>query len=190
MSGAVTNRAADIVAGWPQPSRAAALAVLDAYGEPHEATDSALIWHGVGPWRRLVASRSYWEHNFPAPHTDSVSGVVEYPVPVAMYSTLARFDGGLTVDRTTGEVSSLCHDERSNLLALNLMHDIVSGARSPEQARDYYTKEFLDHRRGKPTPYMEGLRFEPRSAPDPDERLISEADLAAAVAERGDRPER
>ncbi|MBP2233986.1 hypothetical protein J2Z31_000476 [Sinorhizobium kostiense] len=65
------------------------------------------------------------------------------------------------------------------------MHDIVTGARSVDEARDYYAKEFADYRRKKPTPYMEGLRFVPAdaSAADPDTRLLSDEDLEEAKRE-------
>jgi len=61
--------------------------------------------------------------------------------------------GSVITERTAGEVSARCHDEQANYLALNLMHDIVTGAREVEDARRYYAKEVLDHRRKKPTPY-------------------------------------
>ena len=57
----------DIIKGWPEESREAAQLVIDAYGEPHEATDSLLTWHQVGSWKRVLASRVFFEHNFPAP---------------------------------------------------------------------------------------------------------------------------
>ena len=76
---------------------------------------------------------------------------------------LAEFDGSVVVERTAGEVSARCHDEQANVLALNLMHDLVTGAKSPQEARDYYAKEFADYRRKKPTPYMDGLCFTPGS---------------------------
>jgi hypothetical protein len=52
-------------------------------------------------------------------------------------------------------VCARCHDEQANFLALNLMNDIVKGQKSVEEARRYYSKEFLDYRRKKPTPYMD-----------------------------------
>lgn len=60
-----------------------------------------------------------------------------------------------------------------NLRALNLMHDIVTGAKSVEEARDDHTKEFADFRRKKPTPYMERPRFSPvgGDAGDPGVRI-------------------
>ena len=85
----------------------------------------------------------------------------------------------MIVERTAGEVSARCHDEQANLLALNLMHDIVTCAKSVEQARNYYAKEFADYRRKKPTPYMDKLHFSParQGAADPDTRVLSDADL-------------
>jgi len=69
------------------------------------------------------------------------------------------------------------------------MHDIVKGAKSVQEARDYYAKEFADFRRNKPTPYMEELRFTPgdRSAADPDVRMLSDEELETAAKEGKER---
>jgi len=170
---------------WPEESREAARLVIDKYGEPDEATETQLTWHHPGPWKRIVATRTFFEHNFPAPHIDAVESVIDYRVPVDKFSALAEFDGSVVVERTAGEVSARCHDEEANFLALNLMHDIVTGRKSVQQARDYYAKEFVDYRRGKPTPYMQGLHFQPGGdgAGDPDRRLLSDEDLQRAVEE-------
>ena len=82
-------------------------------------------------------------------------------------------------------MSARCHDEQANFLALNLVHDIVTGAKSPREARDYYAKEFVDYRRKRPTPYMERLRFSAtgEKAADPDVRELSDEDLAQAKRE-------
>jgi hypothetical protein len=173
-----------IIKAWPDESREAAQLVIDQYGEPDEATESQLIWHTPGPWKRIVASKAFWAHNFPAPHSDAVESFVDYRVPIEKFSPLAEFDGSVIVERTAGEVSARCHDEQANFLALNLMHDIVTGAKTVQEARDYYAKEFLDYRRKKPTPYMERLRFTPGSnTADPDERVLSDEDLERAVEE-------
>ena len=65
------------------------------------------------------------------------------------------------------------------------MHDIVSDAKTVEQAREYYSKEFADYRRKKPTPYMEALRFDPTAGntADPDTRTLFDEDLERAVDE-------
>jgi hypothetical protein len=171
--------------GWPKEAREAAQLVIDEYGDPEEMTDSELIWYHPGPWKRIVASKEFFAHNFPAPHTDSVESVIDYRVPPERLSELAKFDGSVIVERTVGEVSARCHDEQANFLALNLMHDIVTGAKTVQEARDYYAKEFADYRRKKPTPYMERLHFTPgtHDTADPDVRILSDQDLEAAVKE-------
>jgi hypothetical protein len=175
-----------VIKDWPEESREAAQLVIDAYGEPHEATSERLIWHDVGPWKRMEASKAFVEHEFPAPHIDSVVSVIDYAVPPDKASALAEFDGSVIVERTAGELAARCHDEQANLLALNLAHDIVTGAKSVSEARAYYAKEFADYRRKEPTPYMERLRVPAggsgRTA-DPDRRLLSDDDLEQAARE-------
>jgi hypothetical protein len=173
-----------LISSWPEESREAAQLVIDAYGEPDEATESLLIWNQAGPWKRVVASRAFYDHSFPAPHIDAVESFIDYRVPVDKFTPLAEFDGSVVVERTAGEVSARCHDEQANFLALNLVHDIVTGKRDVQDARAYYAKEFLDYRRKKPTPYMEGLRFVPSSGTaDPDSRVLSDEDISRAQQE-------
>lgn len=174
--------AAEVIASWPEESREAAQLVIDAYGEPHEITETQLTWHQVGPWKRMVATKVFFDHAFPTRHIDAVESFIDYRVPPDKFTALAEFDGSVIAERTAGEVSARCHDEQANFLALNLMHDIVTGTKSVEQAREYYGKEFLDFRRQNPTPYMDGLRFEPAhgDAADPDEPILSDKELEEA----------
>ena len=113
------------------------------------------------------------------------SSFIDYRVPPERFSDLAVFDGSVIAERTAGEISARCHDEEANRLALNLSHDIVTGAKTVQEARDYYAKEFLDYRRKRPTPYMEKLRFTPESGgtADQDRRVLSDEDLSQAVEE-------
>jgi hypothetical protein len=176
----------ETIRSWPEESREAAQLVIDTYGDPHEITETQLTWHRVGPWKRVVATKTFYDHCFPAKHIDAVESFIDYHVPTDKFAALAEFDGSVIVERTAGEVSARCHDEQANYLALNLMHDIVTGAKTVEQARDYYAKEFLDYRRKQPTPYMDGLRFAPSAsgaAADPDEAVLSDDDLAQAKRE-------
>jgi hypothetical protein len=90
------------------------------------------------------------------------------------------------VGSTAGEVSARCHDEEANSFALNLLHDIVTGARTADEAGDCYAKEFLDYRRKMPTPYMEGLRSDTsRGTADKDQRVFSDHDLELAKRRSG-----
>jgi len=179
----MTAKETKCIEGWPEESLEAARLVIDRYGEPDEVTETQLTWHQPGPWKRILASKAFYQHNFPAPHIDAVESVIDYHVPVDKITPLAEFDGSVVVERTVGEVSARCHDEQANFLALNLMHDIVTGAKSVQQAREYYAKELADYRRKKPTPYMERLHFAAgdRSAADPDVRVLSDDELKAAA---------
>ena len=167
---------------WPAESREAAQIVIRKYGEPDEITDSQFIWHEPGPWKRIVASRQFYRHDFPIPHIDAVESVINYRVPINRIAEVAEFDGSIVVERTAGEVSARCHGEEANFLAINLMHDIVMGTKTPRQAREYYVRELADRHRGLPTPYMETLRFMPtNNSADPDCRVISDADLVGEI---------
>lgn len=140
------QKGSEIIKSWPEDAREPAQLLVDKYGEPHEATESLLTWHKVGPWKRVVASRVVHLHNMPVPHWDAVELVIDYQVPVEFISPIVEFDGSVTVRRTAGEASAHCHDEEANTLALNLMHDIVTGKKTTQEARDYYAREVLDYR--------------------------------------------
>jgi hypothetical protein len=189
MTSTETDRSATAtIRTWPEESREAAQLVIDTYGEPDEVTITQLVWHDTGAWKRIIATKTFFTHDFPAPHIDAIETVIDYRVPPEKFSELAAFDGSVIVERTAGEVSARCHDEQANNLALNLMHDIVTGTKDHHTAREYYAKEFLDARRQEPTPYMDKLHFQPDShAADPDQRLLTDDQLRAAQAQ-GKRP--
>ena len=169
--------------GWAEDAREAAQLVIDKYGDPDESTDSLLIWNERGPWKRIVAYRDVDSHEFPAPHKDSIESFLRHAVPSEKATELVSFDGSVVVNRTRGELSARCHDEEANSLALNLAHDIVEGRKSVQEARDYYAHEFLAYRKKEPTPYMDGLRFEPNGGRDADQRVLSDEQLQEAVDE-------
>ncbi len=67
-----------LIQEWPDDSREAAQLVLDAHGETDEATETQLTWHRRGPWKRIVASKASYPHDFPAPDTDAVESLLDY----------------------------------------------------------------------------------------------------------------
>jgi hypothetical protein len=168
---------------WPAEAGEAGQAVSKKYGEPDEACHTTLTWDRRGPWKRIVAHREKSAHNFPVPHIDHIECFIEFHVPPWKVSDLVRFDGSIAVYRTLGEISTRCLDEESNFLAMNLAYDIISGKRSVDDARRYYAQEFLNYHKKAPTPYMKGLKFDPRSSEDPDVRILSDEELRRAVAE-------
>jgi hypothetical protein len=133
--------------------------MIDSYGQPDEATRNRLIWHRNGPWKRTVVHREPIEHNFPMPHQAVLEQFIDYYVPVSLYDDMASFDGSVTLYRAAGEISSLAHREEANFLALNLAHDIVSGDRSVEEARNYFGKEMLSVINDQPAPYAQRFVF-------------------------------
>jgi hypothetical protein len=93
-SAAVQRRSSN---GWPDEPKEAAQLVMDAYGEPTEATGSTLVWHDAGQWKRIVASKVFFEHRFPAPHIDALESFIDYHVPTQYFTPLAEFDGSVVV---------------------------------------------------------------------------------------------
>lgn len=167
--------------GWLEEAREAAQLVIDKYGDPDESTASVLIWNARQPWKRIVAYRDVDSHEFPAPHYDSVESFLQHSVPADKISDVAAFDGSIAFNRTRGELSARCHDEEANYLALNLANDIVQGKKTVAEAREYYGYEFLAYRRKNPTPYMDGLKFQPNGGRDSDRRILSDGELEDAI---------
>ena len=167
------------IADWPDAPRRGARQMLGQYGPPNEATPTKLFWYRRGPWKRIVATRDVVTHNFPAPHSDFLTQVIDYQVPPERLEDIARFDGSCLVDRTAGEVAARCDTEASNTIALNLMHEIVTGSSTVDDARRKFGEETVAYAMGRPAPYAEGLRFAvpEGGTEDRDERVVGAATL-------------
>ena len=164
-----SSAAATMVNSWPTEARKAAMAAMEKYGAPDEATETMVVWHNKGPWKRSTVYRKEVPHDFPGPHIDVWEQVVDYRVPPASFDDLAAYDGSVVVDRTQGEMSARCDKEGANFLALNLADDIVKGRRSVSEARDFYAATIKAFKAGQMSPYMQGLRFETMTGTnDPD----------------------
>ncbi|MGQ0714782.1 MAG: hypothetical protein ACT4PJ_13785 [Gemmatimonadaceae bacterium] len=154
------NTVENIVARWSDIPQKAARATIEKYGPPNEATPSRLIWFDTRPWKRTIVYRDEVPHNFPKPHTDVLEQFIDYKVPVEKFGEIAAYDGSVIPERTKGEVSARCDMEEMNFLALNLMHDIVTGERTAEEARKEYATQAMAFMLKKPAPYTEGFRFD------------------------------
>jgi hypothetical protein len=166
------------IVDWSSEAKEIAQLIRDKYGDPDEVTDSMLIWHNNGPWKRTIVHRDPVPHQFPKPHLDGVQQFVDYDVPIDKYDDLAAFDGSVVAERTNGELSARCHDEEANFLALNLAHDIITGRKTVKEAREAYKQAMLDYRANKAVAYMEGLQFSPQfHTRDPDVRTLREEEL-------------
>lgn len=149
-----------IIQNWlPMPKKAAEQ-TIEKYGAPNEALESRLIWYNNGAWKRTIVYRDEVLHNFPSPHTDVIEQFIDYQVPPEKFSELAAFDGSVIVERTKGEVSARCDMEAANILALNLMHDIVTGKCDAEKARKIYSEVTGAYILNQRADYAEKLQFD------------------------------
>lgn len=73
---------------------------------------------------------------------------------------VVEFDGSFIFYRTAGRVSFACDNEAANFLGVNLMHDIVTGKRTPAEARQEYADQLAAWTMNRPAPYTEGIQFE------------------------------
>lgn len=166
----------DVVTDWPRYSRKTAETLVEKYGTPDEVTSQRLIWHDNGPWKRTILHREGPTHEFPIPHRDYLEQYVDYEVPPEMFDELAEYDGSVYPDRTKGELGAFCHEEGANVLSLNLAHDVISGEKTVEEARDEYAKIMAKGKAGGSAAYMQGLQFDvPAGNPrDPDVTIATD----------------
>jgi len=159
-----------MMSDWPAVSREAAHMMMQKYGEPAVVTPQALVWGKAGPWKRSIIFREPVQHNFPVPHQDVWEQWIDYMVPAAMFDDIAAYDGSVIAYRTNGELSARCDKEGANFLAINLAHDIVTGKRTPEDARMMYAAQIKAMMAKQPAPYTEKLLFAPPmgGTADPD----------------------
>ncbi len=176
--------AEQLIADWPDAPQRGARQMLEQYGTPNEATPTKLFWYRNGPWKRTIVTRDVVTHNFPAPHSDYVMQVIDYRVPPEKLEEIGRFDGSCLVDRTSGEVAARCDSEAANTLTLNLMHDIVTGKTTVDEARATFGETMVAYTLGRPAPYAEGLRFAvpDGGTEDEDERVIGAVTLGEQAA--------
>jgi len=153
--------------------------MLEQYGPPNEATPTKLFWYRAGPWKRIIATSDVLTHNFPAPHSDFLTQVIDYQVPPEKFDEIARFDGSCLLDRTAGEAGARCDSEAANTLTLNIMHDIATGKTTADEARETFGQIMVAYTLGRPAPYAEGLQFAvpDGGTEDEDERVISATTL-------------
>jgi hypothetical protein len=167
-----------IIESWPKAPQEGARQLLEQYGPPNEATPTKLFWYRKEPWKRIVVTSDVITHNFPAPHSDYLTQWIDYHVPVEKFDKIGRFDGSCLVDRTAGEAGARCDSEAANMITLNLMHEIVIGARGVEEARKVYAENMAAYAMGRSAPYAERLLF---AAPDEGTEDSDESMIAGSM---------
>ena len=150
---------------------------MEQYGPPNEATPTKLFWYRNGPWKRTELTSDVVLHDFPSPHSDFLTQYIDYRVPVEMFSMLGEYDGSCLVDRTAGEAAARCDSEAANILTMNLMHDLITGKTTVEEARQTYADNMVGYTLGRSAPYAERFQFEvsPGGTEDPDQAIAGGA---------------
>jgi len=166
-----------LIEPWPTAPKEGARQMLAQYGPPNEATPTKLFWYRTGPWKRILVTSDVLIHNFPSPHSDFLTQWIDYHVPLDKFDEIGRYDGSCLVDRTAGEAGARCDSEAANTITLNLMHEIVTGQRSVEEARKVYAENMVAYTLGRSAPYAEQFLFAvPQGGTeDPDESMIAGA---------------
>jgi hypothetical protein len=154
-----------VIGAWRVPVRDLAQQLIAKYGQPDEATPMRLLWHQRPPWKRLELLHLAIPHRFPAPHEDVLLQVVDDAVPPEMADELLTYNGSLLIDRTRGELGARSESEAINILMLNLAHEIVTRARTPQDARTMHAQAV---QQGQHDAYKLALRFAPTLAPTAD----------------------
>ena len=155
-----------IIEHWPSAPKKMAQDMLAQYGYPNEATATLLIWHDSGAWKRTIVTSDETAHDFPTPHTDFISQTINYDVPVEKLAELAEYDGSLIIYRTAGQVTASCDNEAANYLAVNLMHEIIQGRMTAEQARKELGEQQAAWLMNRPAPLTQGIAFAAPSESD------------------------
>ena len=156
---------------WGQKQQEQLRKLTAKHGLPNDATSNFVAWKDAGQFKYITICKEEVAHNFPMQHTDFLMHAVSYRIPVERVGELIKFDGSIYVDRTAGCLAAKCDTEAHNLLGLNLAHDVLSGAKSADQARDEFARITADEKAGKMHPYLERLSFQPQTvaAGDPDQ---------------------
>ena len=64
-------------------------------------------------------------------------------MPADKVGLVAQLEGSIVIDRTKGEVSVHCDNEGANTLSLNMMHEIVTGKRTPKKQEPLSQRKLL-----------------------------------------------
>jgi hypothetical protein len=164
-----SERSLTVTKLWPAQSRLAAQEMHEKYGKPDVEGADFLTWKKRGPWERITVSKTGTLHKFPFEHYDVLEQTLPYKVPFEKLNDIVIFDGSLLVDRTRGMISARCDRESSNLLALNLAHQVATSKMSVRHARLEYGRIVRDKKNGADPAMMRELTFvTPVNTTDPD----------------------
>ncbi|MEK7556536.1 MAG: hypothetical protein AAB538_01005 [Patescibacteria group bacterium] len=141
-------RTVTVAESWPAHSRQRARALVAEYGVPQNESSDYLEWDRVEEWQRVRVRRD-----------GLIEETVPYAVPGERLEKIRAFGGRLFIDMWHQEVTVTGESEEVNRLLLNLMHDILVGAKTPGQAWEKYEWSQRALSWHWPDPYLTHLHF-------------------------------
>jgi len=155
-------KAEQVIATWKPAPKMAAETMIKKYGEPAEVTSMRIIWHDNGPWKYTEIMNKEIDNNFPIPHKDAMHQAVNYNVDPSKADEILQYDGSIILNRTAGMLGAICDKEPANFLAVNLAHEVFTGAKSVAEARKQYAQSVeMLMKDNKMDKYTSGLIFTP-----------------------------
>lgn len=137
-----------VAENWPQAARAQVKHLVETYGPPEIEASDRLEWRHLRDWQRVCARRD-----------GLLEETVPYEVPRRSLTRIPSFEGRIFVDGFHKEVTAIGENEEMNRLALNLMHDVVIGAKTRGQAWEKYQRSAQALAWHWADPYMNKLQF-------------------------------
>ncbi len=147
---------------WESAPKQAAEAMIAKYGAPDEMTATRLFWMNNSPWKWTTLTNDPTNRNYSS--DNNLEQAVAFDIESDKLSDLAEFNQSIVANRAKGELSVYGNSEEANFLAINLAHDVSTGAKSVKAARNYHSKAINAFTSDdEQDVYMTGLQFEPSS---------------------------
>lgn len=137
-----------VAENWSRPVREKARRLLVEHGVPSREAADFLEWGEIAEGERVRLRRD-----------GLVEETVPYAMPAERVGVVGAFGGRLFVDLYHEEVTAISESEEVDRLILNLMHDIVIGAKTRGQAWEKYEWGQQALRWHWPDPYLTQLHF-------------------------------
>lgn len=137
-----------VAESWPLPARVQAHQLVSEFGAPNIEVSTSLAWQPASPWERICL------------HCNGLlEQTVPYEIPAERRRQLDFFGTSLVIDQVRNEVTAVSDSQSVNRLILNLMHDVLIGAKTAHEAVEKYRRSQHALAHNYPDPYVSELQF-------------------------------
>ncbi len=170
--------ALDVIRPWPEVAREAAYQVILVHGPPDDLDEHALRWDDLGPWKRVVVCADDGDDD----PEDVIESVIDVAIPDERRADVAAIAAEFRVTaEADGELAVRGPDLHVNAITLNVVHAIVTGEITPQEARERRSRDLADLRDGHPPADADELHFA-ADAPHGEPRPVGSDDGIEASA--------